>query len=203
MLFSCSVMSDYLWSHGLQHTTLPCPSLSTRVCSNSYLLNWWCYPPSHPVAPFSSSQHQSLFQSQLFSSDCQNIGASSAVLPMNIQGWFLLGLTGLILLSKGLSRVFSRPQFKSINSLGLSLLYGPTLTSTQLLEKPQLWLDGPWSAKWCLCFLICGLGLSKLFFQGASILISWLQWSFAVILEPKKIKSVTVSIFPPSICNTQ
>ena len=53
------------------------------------------------------------------------------------------------------------PRFKSINSLALSLLYGPTLiSSTRLLEKPQLWLFGPLSAKWCLCFIICCLGLS-------------------------------------------
>ena len=69
--------------------------------------------------------------SQLFASAGQSIGASASasVLPTNIQGSFPLGLTGLIsLLSKGLSRVFSAPQFKSINSLALSLLYGPTLT---------------------------------------------------------------------------
>ena len=66
----------------------------------------------------------------------QNIGASASasasVLPMNIQGWFPLGLTGLIsLLSKGPSRVFSRPQFKSISSSGIRFLYGPVFTSVQ------------------------------------------------------------------------
>ena len=68
----------------------------------------------------------------LFTSGGQSIGASASasVLPVNIQGWFLLGLTGLIfLLSKGLSRVFSAPQFKDISSLVLSLLYSLTLTS--------------------------------------------------------------------------
>ena len=40
---------------------------------------------------------------------------------------------------------------------------------TWLLEEQQLWLDGPLLAKWCLCFLICCLGLSELFFQGASV----------------------------------
>ena len=52
-----------------------------------------------------------------------------------------------------------------------------------------------------VCFLICCLGWSWLFFQGASVLISWLQSPSAVILEPKKIKSVTVSIVSPSICH--
>ena len=68
-----------------------------------------------------------------------------------------------------------------------------------LLEKPQLWLDGPLSAKWCFCFLIWCLGLSWLFFQGAKILISWLQSLSSVILEPKKVKSVTLTIFSQSI----
>ena len=55
---------------------------------------------------------------------------SASILSMNIQGQFPLGLTALIsLLYKGLLRVFSTPQFESINSSGLSLLYGPTLTS--------------------------------------------------------------------------
>ena len=73
---------------------------------------------------------------QLFASDGRSIGASALVslLPMNIQDWFPLGLTGWISLqSKGLSRVFSNTgllqQFKSISSLVLSLLHGPTLTS--------------------------------------------------------------------------
>ena len=63
---------------------------------------------------------------------CQSIGASASasVLSMNIQGWFPLGLTGWISLqSKGLSRVFFKPQFKSINLLALTFPYSPTLTS--------------------------------------------------------------------------
>ena len=70
--------------------------------------------------------------SRLFASGGQSIedSASASVFPMKIQGWFPLGLTGLISLqSKGFSRVFPTPQFKIINSLALSLLCGPTLTS--------------------------------------------------------------------------
>ena len=67
---------------------------------------------------------------QLLASSGQSIGASASVFPINIYGWFPLGLSGFIsLLSKGLSRVPPTPQFKSINSSALSLLYGPTLTS--------------------------------------------------------------------------
>ena len=105
-----------LWSHGLHHAKLPCPSLSPRVCSNSCTLSWWCYLIiSSSVAPFSScpqlfSASGSFPVSRLLASGSQSTGAlaSASVLPMNIQGWFLLGLTGLISLqSKGLSRAFS------------------------------------------------------------------------------------------------
>ena len=112
------VMYDYLWPHGLQHTRLPCPSLSPRVCSNSRPLSQWCHPTiSSSAAPFSSclqSFPASGFfpMSQFFISGGQSIGASASasVLPMNIQCWYLLGLTGLIsLVSKGPSRIFSSP----------------------------------------------------------------------------------------------
>ena len=52
------------------------------------------------------------------------------------------------------------PQFESVNSLVLNLLYGPTLASIHdYWKKPQLWLYRPLLAKWCICFLICCLGL--------------------------------------------
>ena len=97
--------------------SIPCLSLSPRVCSSSCPLNWWCHPTiSSSVAPFSSWLQSfpasgSFPMSQLFTSGGQRLGvsASASVLPVNIQGWFSLGWTDLIsLLSKGLSRVFSR-----------------------------------------------------------------------------------------------
>ena len=137
VVFSHSVMSDSLRPHELQHAWLPCPSLSSRICSNSCPLSWWCHPTiSSSVTPFSSCLQSfpalgSFLVSQLFASGGQGIGASasSSVLPMNIQGWFSLGWTGFIPLSKALSRVFSIPQFEVTNSLALSLLYCPALTS--------------------------------------------------------------------------
>ena len=109
-------MSDSLWPHGLQHSRLPSPSPSPRVCSNSCPLSWWCHPTISSSVVVSSFCLQSFpasgsFQmSQLFTSGSPSIGASASasVFPINIQGWFPLGLTGLISLqSKGLSRVFS------------------------------------------------------------------------------------------------
>ena len=114
LLFSCSVVSDSLRPHGLQHARLPCPSPSSRVCSNSCPLSQWCHPTiSSSVFPFSSCPQSfpasgSFLVSQFFASGGQSIGVSASVLPMNIQDWFPLRWTGLIsLLSKGLSGVFS------------------------------------------------------------------------------------------------
>ena len=106
----------FLQLHELQHARLPCPSPSPRACSNSCPLSQWYHPTvSSSVIPFSSYNQSfpasgSFPMSQLFPSGDQSIEASflASVLPVNIQGWFPLGLTGLIsLLSKGLSRVFS------------------------------------------------------------------------------------------------
>ena len=111
LLFCLWVVSDSLWPHGLQHASLPCPLLSLRVCSNSCLLSQWCHPTiSLSSALFSCPQSfpasGSFPVSWLFASGGQKIVASASVLPMNIQGWFPLGLTGLISCqSKGLSRV--------------------------------------------------------------------------------------------------
>ena len=121
-----------------------CPSLSPGVCSDYHLLSQWCHPTiSSPVTCFSSCPQSfpalgSFPVSQLFTSDGHNIGASALipVLPMNIQGWFPLGLTGLISLQSRDSQESSpAPQFESISSLVLSLLYGPTLTSVHKYWK--------------------------------------------------------------------
>ena len=114
--FSCSVVSDSLQPHGLQHTRLPCSSPTPRVCSNSCPLSQWCHPTiSSSIVPFSFHlqsfpESGSFPVSQLFASGSQSLGAlaSASVLPMNSQAWFPLRLSGLISLQfKGLSRVFS------------------------------------------------------------------------------------------------
>ena len=86
---------------------------------------------SFPSCPQSFPASRSFPMSQFFASGSQSIGisASASVLPTNIQGWFPLGLTGLVsLLSKDFQESFPAPQFKSINSSALSLLHGPSLT---------------------------------------------------------------------------
>ena len=135
--FSLSVVSESLRPQALQHTRPPCPSPTPGIYSNSCLLSQWCQPTiSSSVIPFSSCLQSfpasvSFPMSQFFALG-QNIGvsASASVLPMNTQDWFPLGWTGWISLqSKGLSRVFSTPPFKGINSSVLIFFYSPTLTS--------------------------------------------------------------------------
>ena len=129
-------MSDPLRPHEL-HARLPCLSVSPTVYSNSCPLSQWCcLTISASATPFSFYLQSfpasgSFPRCQFFASgDLIGILASASVLVMNIQEWFPLGWTGLISwLSKRLSRVFSELQFESINSLVLSLFYGPTLTS--------------------------------------------------------------------------
>ena len=135
--FSRSVVSDSSRSHELQHARPPCPSPTPGVYPNSCPLSRWCHPTvSSSVIPFSCLQSfpalGSFQMSQLFASSGQSIGVSSStsVLPMSIRDWSPLGWTGWISLqSKGLSRVFSNTTVQSINSLALSCLYSPTLTS--------------------------------------------------------------------------
>ena len=86
--------------------------------------------------------------------------------------------------------------------VGYSLWGCKELDKTEWLstqEKPSFWLYGPLLAKWCLCFLICCLVLSLFSFQGVGVLISWLQKTSTVILEPNKIKYATASTFSPPI----
>ena len=124
-------------SHRLQHTRPPCTSPTPGVYWNSCPLSQWCHPTSlSSVLPFSHLQSfpasRSFQTSQFFTSGIQSIGvsASASVLPMNIQDWFPLGWTGWISLpSKDSQESSPTPQFKSINSLALSFLHSPTLTS--------------------------------------------------------------------------
>ena len=135
-----SVVLDYFRPHGLQHARLPCPSPAPGGCLNSCPSSKWYHPTiSSSVTPFSSCLQSfpvpgSFLMSQLFASGGQRIGASASgsVLPMNIQSWFPLGLTGLISwCPRGSQKSSPAPQFESISSLVLSLRYGPTLTSVR------------------------------------------------------------------------
>ena len=121
-----------LW---LQHARPLCPSPSPEVCPSKCPLHWWCHPTiSSSDTLFFCSQSfpasGTFPTSRRFVSDDQNPGASASVLPMSIQGWLSLRLTGLIsLLSRGLWEYSLASQFKGINSLAFCLLHCPALTT--------------------------------------------------------------------------
>ena len=148
------VVSDSLWSHGLQHARLPCHSLSPEVCSYTCPLSWWCHSTISFCGPLlflpqSFPASGSFPMSRLFATGVQSTGASALVLPMYIQGWSPLGLTGLMsLLSKGLSRVFSRTTVQKHQFFSTQpRLWSNSHICTWLLEKSQLWLYGPFVGK--------------------------------------------------------
>ena len=138
--------------------------------------------------------------SQFFVSGGQSIGVSATtlVLTMNIQDWFPLGWTGLISLqSKDSQESSPTPQFKSINSLVHSFPYSPTLTSIH-----DYWTRWIFAGRvMSLLFNMLSRLVITFLSRSKDLLISWLQSSSAVILEPRKIKSATVSTVSPSIYN--
>ena len=156
LLLSHSVMSNSLGPHGLQYARLSCPSPSPRICSNFCPLSQWEHPTisasvTSTCCPQSFPASQSFPVSQLFPPGGQSIGASTwaSVLPMNIQGWFPLGLTCLIfLLSKGLSNIhfYYKSQYHNRptrNSYTGSPILAPT--------NQGLWMNTetlPWDLKW-------------------------------------------------------
>ena len=151
--FRRSVMSNYLWPHGLHYGRPPCPAPTHGVYSNSCPLSWWYHPTiSSSVVSFSSRLQSfpasgSFQMSQFFASGGQRIGvsASASVLPMNTQDWSPLGWTGCISLqSKGLSRVFSNSTVQKHQFFSTQLSsQSNSHIHTWPLEKPYPWLDGP------------------------------------------------------------
>ena len=113
--------------HGLQHTSLPCPSLFCRDCSNSYSLSRWCHQSIlSSIAPFSSCLQsflasKSFLMNQPFTSGGQSTKASASVLPISIWGWFPLGFGLISSQSKGLSRVISNTTVQKLQFFNAQL----------------------------------------------------------------------------------
>ena len=187
--FSHSVVFDSLWLHELRHTRPPCPSPTPE--STQTHVHWVSdaiqssYPLSSPSPPaLNFSQHQG----QLFTSGGQSIrvSASTSVLPMNTQDWSPLEwLVGFPCSPRDSQESSLTPQFKSINSLVLSLLYSPTLTTIALTRQTFVGKVMSLLLNMLSRLIITFLPRSK------RLLISWLQSPSAVILEPPyKIRKV-------------
>ena len=144
--FSCSVVSDSLWPHELQHARSPCPSPTPGVHPNSCPSSWWYHPAiSASVVPFSSCPQslpvsESFPMSQLFAWGGQSTGvpALASVLPKNTQDWSPLEWIGWISLqSMGLSRVFSNTTVRKHQFFGAQLSSQSNFhIHTWPLEKP-------------------------------------------------------------------
>ena len=204
--FSCSVMSNSLRPYGLQHTRLPCPSPTPGVAQSHVHRVSDAIQPFHPLLSpsfaFNLPQHQGLFQWVSWSIGA-SASASASVLTMSIQDWFPLGLTGWISLqSKGLSRVFSnttvqKHQFFRCSAFFMVQLLHPYMTPGETIALTR------WTFVSKVMSLLFNMQsrLVIAFIPGSKcLLISWLQPLSVVILEPQKIKSLTVSIVSPSIC---
>ena len=163
------------------------------------------HPLSSPSPPaLNLSQHQGVLQWVSFCpSGGKSIGASASVLPMNVQVWFPLGLTGWISLqSKGLSRVFPTAQFKRIYSSALSFFMVQLWNLYLTIEKTTALTTCTFVSKvMSLLFNTLSRFVTTFLPRSKCLLILWLQSPSAVILEPKKIKFVTISTFSPSICH--
>ena len=146
-------------SFTISQSLLKLMSIESVMPSNHLVL---CCPLFLPSVFLASGP---FLMSWLFASGGQSILVWASFLPMNIQDWFCLELTSFrtdwFPCSPGNSQESSpAPQFESLNSSVLSLLYGPALTFVHDYWKNHSFDYGPLLAKWCLCFLICYLGLS-------------------------------------------
>ena len=164
---SFTISWNFLKRKSIEFTDrLPCLSPSSGACSNSWPSSRWYHPTiSSSVVPFSSCLQSfppsgSFPLSQIFALGGQSIGSSASV-GSNIEDWPPLGWTGWISLqAKGLSRVFSNTTVQKHQFFHVQLSsWSNSHIHTWLLEKPSLWLCGPFLVKWCPCFLICCLGL--------------------------------------------
>ena len=204
--FSRSVVSDCLLPHGLQHARPPCPSPTPRVYSDSCPLSRWCHPTiSSSVIPLSSLLQSfpasGYFQmSRFFASGFSfNISPSS-----EHQDWFPLGLTALIFLqSKGplkslLQHHCSKASIIPCSAFFIVQLSYPYMTTGKTRALTRWTLVGKVMS---LLFNMLPRLFITFLLRSKRLLISWLQSPSTVILEPPKIKSVTVSIVSPSICH--
>ena len=158
LLFSRSVMSNSFQPSGQQHTSLPCPLLSPRVCSNSCPLSQRCHHLCHPLLLLSS-----IFPSiRVFSNESalhirspkyENFSFSIS-LPTDIQRWFSLGLTRIdhLAVQGTLKSLFQHHSLKASILQHSAFFMGQHSCMTIGKTIPKVWLDRPLLAKWCLLF---------------------------------------------------
>ena len=201
--FSGLVISDSLWPHESQHTRPPCPSPTPGAHSKSRPSSQWCHPTiSSSVIPLSSCPQslpasESFPMSQLFAWGGQSTGASALAqcFQRNPRADLLQnGMVGSPCSPRDSQESSPTTQFKSINSLAAFFtvqLSHPYLTTWKIIALTRWTFVGK-----VMSMLLNMLSMLVITFLPRSkcLLISWLQSPSAAILEPKKIKSVTVSM---------
>ena len=217
---SCSVVSNSLQPHGLQHARFPCPSLipgaysnscpSNHCYSNSCPSSRWCHSTiSSSVIPFSHLQSfpaSGFFpMSQFFTLGGQSTGvsASASILPMNIQGWLpLMDWLDLLAVQRTRKSLLQHHSSKA-SIIWSSAFFIVQLSHLYMITGKTIALDRCTFVGKVTSLLLNILSRLVIAFLPRSnrLLLSRLQSSSAVILEPPKIKSVTVSIVFSSICH--
>ena len=177
--FSRSVMSDSLPAHGLQHTRLPCPSQSPRVCSNSCPLSWWCHPTiSSSVTHFFCLQSLPASGSFLISQLFQLGGQSTAELQLQHQAFQWIFRVDLLQdcvvwshAIQGTLKSFLQHHSSKASVLQCSAFFIVQLLHTYMTTGKAIPLTR-WAfiGKVMSLLLMCCLGLSLLCFQGVSVL---------------------------------
>ena len=187
-------MSDSLQSHGLQHTRLPCPSLTPGVYPNACPLSWWCHPTiSSFVVPFSRLQSlpaSGSFQiSQLFTSGGQSIGVSvsASVHPMNIQDWFPLGWTGVLAVQGTLKTLLQHHSSKASilrhSAFLIDQLSHPYMTTGKTIALTRWTFVGKVMS---LLFNMLSSLVIAFLPRSKCLLISWLQSPLQWFWSPRK-----------------
>ena len=210
LFLCCSVaMSDSLGPHGLQHTRLPCPSPSSGVCSNSWV-HWVVMPSNHFILCTSLLFLPLIFPSiRVFSSESALCirwpkYQSFSINPSNEYSGlisFRIHWLDLLCCPRDSHESSPAPQFKSINSLALSLLSSPTLTYLHDYWKNDSfdYMDFFFFCRATSLFNMLSMFVIAFLPRGKHLLISWLQSPSTVVLEPNKI--CHCFHFFPSICH--
>ena len=209
--FSHSVVSNSLWPHGLQQSSLPCPSPTPRAYSKSRPLSRWCHPTiSSSVVPFSSHLQSFPASGSFPKSQFFTPGAKELEFRLQHQSFHWIfrtdflseGLIGSPCSPRDSQESSPTPQFKNINSwcsafFIVQLSHPYTTTGKTKALTRQIFVS---KVMYLLFNMLSSLVIPFLQ-RSKCLLISGLQLPSAVILEPPKIKSVSVSILSPSVCH--
>ena len=184
-------------SFTISWSLLKLTSVKSMMPSNHLILSSSSCPQSFPTSG-------SFLMSQLFTSRGQSIGtsASASVLPMNIQDWFPLGLIDLISAVQGSPESFEHHNWKAsilwCSAFFMVQLSHPYMTTGKIIALTRQTFVGKAMS---LLFNMLSRFVRAFLPRSKCLLTSWLQSLSTVLLEPRKIKSVTLYIVSPSICH--